>query len=140
MEAFSLIEFAYRNDECGFFMVIKYLINNKWITDVKQFKQLGAADLYIKASKKTWLLFFIENWLLIVQPDIHKTNENQNVWFSYEDFCNCDLINVCDRVIKGQEILKQLLPNVTDSNYESCVEIYNQIISFCKNEIETVNF
>ena len=137
MQAFSLIEFAYREDEPGFFMVLKYQINGKWETDVKLFKQLGAADLYIKQIKKTWLLFYFENWLLTVHPNIHIGSPFQDVWFTYEDLCNCELINICDRIIKGQNKLSLLL---NESNNENGSDNLKQIISFCKKEIEATTF
>jgi hypothetical protein len=140
MEAFNLTEFNYREEESGFYMALKYFINNKWITDVKQFKQLGAADLYIKQSKKHWLLFCFENWLLSVKPDIHNEHAFQNVWLGYEDFCNCDLLNICERIVKGHDILRQLLPSGTDNNYQSSLHNLKQIISFCKKEMEAANF
>jgi hypothetical protein len=53
MGVYNLVSFAY-DKTSGFFNVqIQYELSNEIQTDIKQFKQLGSADLYIKNSKKS---------------------------------------------------------------------------------------
>lgn len=145
MGVYNLVSFAY-DKTSGFFNVqIQYELSNEIQTDIKQFKQLGSADLYIKNSKKSWLLNVLENWLLDIKnildtsPDERKKSTFKNVWLIYEEFINCELHIICERILKGEKYLMDLLPCQTDNNCHNLKRL-EQLISFCKTEYETMKF
>ena len=142
MEAYNLLSFTYDKMEGVFNVELQYTLNEEIQTDRKQFRQLGSADLYIKHSKKSWLLTAFEIWLLEIKhileksPNEKKENVFKNVWLIYEEFIQCELHIICERILKGSTYLRDLC----ETDNMGTLKSIEQILSFCKAECEAMKF
>ncbi len=107
----------------------------------KDLPNIASAEAYLNDTKRTWLLNCLEKFInhkkLIWLNVPNNQNQLQN-WNScykaYNDFFDKPLKTICQRVLVGEQFLKNILPSPNNDSHQSSVNNLEMIINFCKEE------
>ncbi|MFI5141933.1 MAG: hypothetical protein ACHQII_06215 [Bacteroidia bacterium] len=107
----------------------------------KTLDNIEQAKMYIRSTKKDWLLSCIEKFILHKKKIWDNTNNatalnNVRICLhTYNEFSGQSLEKICKRVLDGQQYYEGILPNPNNDSHTSSVENLKEILSFCKNEV-----
>lgn len=120
--------------------------------DYKEFERVfthySEAKNHVTGAARDWFLGVLDDYVnhkaKIIQAGNHEGQKKplamiQNVLLDFHQN-RISLVNICQRVIKGQEFFKQILPHSNNKSYESSVENYDGIINYAHKILNTKIF
>ena len=120
-----------------------YDISGNNYQDNKSFTCVDNANRYINSAKRTWLLLALEKFI-IHKKFIIEGNQDKNPTKlealkksiqSLELLHKLDLQIICKQILLGEKYFRAILPVPSNPSREAAEKILDDIISFCKIEL-----
>jgi hypothetical protein len=123
----------------GVLVEFEYDLDKKRVVDL--------AQTYLQAIDRTWIVQTFEDWLnhkkhiIDAYPQPQKAEVFKEVWSGYSDMVQNaqSLEKICNRILKGRDKIKFLLPSTENKSFESSNQALEEIFSFCLRKTEKVS-